>query len=314
MTATATTTAPGVTGSWRFPAATLAVGLFAVVVPQIVGSYYVSVALTLCMWIALTQSWTILSGMAGYISLGHVVFYGLGGYVSVVTWQLLPLWVAIPLAGLAAGLFAAIIGAPVLRVRGPYFVILTFGIAELVKYIVINVEATIAQTGRLMFGTPSISILFYVMLGLAVGATLLAWSVRRSRLGAGLIAIREDEPAAETIGVPVVRYKTYAYILSAVIPGMVGAVMGLRLTYVEVLQLFNPIISFTIVTMAIIGGSDDARGPVLGAGFLLVLSELLWSSLPQLYMVALGALLVCFVLFAPNGIVGLITSRGGAKR
>ncbi len=314
MTAAPTTTAPGVTGTWRFPVATLAAGLFAIAVPQVVGSYYVSVALTLCMWIALTQSWTILSGMAGYISLGHVVFYGLGGYVSVVTWQLLPLWVAIPLAGLAAGLFAAIIGAPVLRVRGPYFVILTFGIAELVKYIVINVEATIAQAGRLMFGTPPVTILFYVMLGLAVGATLLAWSVRRSRLGAGLIAIREDEPAAETIGVPVVRYKTYAYILSAVIPGMVGAVMGLRLTYVEVLQLFNPIISFTIVTMAIIGGSDDARGPVLGAGFLLVLSELLWSSLPQLYMVALGTLLVCFVLFAPNGIVGLLARRGGGRR
>lgn len=298
---------------WRFPVAALVVGLAALAVPQLVGTYYVSVALTLCMWIALTQSWTILSGMAGYISLGHVVFYGLGGYVAVVTWKLLPLWVSIPLAGVVAGLFAALIGAPVLRVRGPYFVILTFGIAELIKYIVINVEATIAQAGRLMFGTPSISILFYVMLGLALAATILAWGVRRSRLGAGLIAIREDEPAAETIGVPVVRYKTYAYILSAVIPGMVGAVMGLRLTYVEVLQLFNPIISFTIVTMAIIGGSDDARGPVLGAAFLLFLSELLWSSLPQLYMVVLGALLVSFVLFAPDGIVGLFTRRRRAR-
>lgn len=297
------------TAPWRFPAAVVAGGLLAILVPQLVGVYYVSVALGLCMWIALTQSWTILSGMAGYISLGHVVFYGLGGYVAVVTWQVLPLWVAIPLAGVVAGLFAAIIGAPVLRVRGPYFVILTFGIAELVKYIVINVEASIAQGGRLMFGTPGVPSLYYVMLGLAVAGTLLAWAVRRSRLGAGLIAIREDEPAAETIGVPVARFKSYAFILSAVIPGMVGAVMGLRQTYVEVLQLFDPVVSFTIVTMAIIGGSDDARGPLFGAAFLVVLSELLWSNLPQLYMVILGALLVCFVLFAPNGIVGLVTRR-----
>lgn len=297
------------TAAWRFPAAVVAGGLLAILVPQLVGVYYVSVALGLCMWIALTQSWTILSGMAGYISLGHVVFYGLGGYVAVVTWQVLPLWVAIPLAGVVAGLFAAIIGAPVLRVRGPYFVILTFGIAELVKYIVINVEASIAQGGRLMFGTPGVPSLYYVMLGLAVAGTLLAWAVRRSRLGAGLIAIREDEPAAETIGVPVARFKSYAFILSAVIPGMVGAVMGLRQTYVEVLQLFDPVVSFTIVTMAIIGGSDDARGPLFGAAFLVVLSELLWSNLPQLYMVILGALLVCFVLFAPNGIVGLVTRR-----
>ncbi len=309
MTAAPSAKAPGSTLQWRFPAMVLLVSLAAVAVPQLVGSYYVSVALTLCMWIALTQSWTILSGMAGYISLGQVVFYGLGGYVAVVTWKLLPLWASIPLAGIVAGAFAAIIGAPVLRVRGPYFVILTFGIAELVKFIVINVESTIAQAGRLMFGAPSIPTLFYVMLGLAAAATLLAWTVRRSRLGAGLIAIREDEPAAETIGVPVVRFKVYAFVLSAVIPGMVGAVMGLRLTYVEVLQLFNPIISFTVVTMAIIGGSDDARGPILGAVFLVTLSEFLWSSLPQLYMVVLGVLLVCFVLFAPNGIVGLLTRR-----
>lgn len=292
-----------------FPAAVIAVGLFALTVPHLVGNYYVSVALTLCMWIALTQSWAILSGMAGYISLGHVLFYGLGGYVSVLAWKTLPLWVSIPMAGVVAGLFALIIGAPVLRVRGPYFVILTFGIAELVKFIVINVESTIAQAGRLMFGAPPIETLFYIMLALAVVASLLTWGVRRSKLGAGLIAIREDEAAAETIGVPVVRYKVYAYVLSAVIPGMVGAVMGLRLTYVEVLQLFNPIVSFTIVTMAIIGGSDDARGPILGAGFLMILSEFLWSSLPQLYMIVLGILLVTFVLFAPNGMVGLLTRR-----
>jgi len=295
-----------------FPAAVIVVGLFALAVPYLVGNYYVSVALTLCMWIALTQSWAILSGMAGYISLGHVLFYGLGGYVSVLAWKTLPLWVSIPMAGVVTGLFALIIGAPVLRVRGPYYVILTIGIAELVKYIEINVESTIAQAGRLMFGAPPVATLFYVMLALAVAASLLTWGIRRSRLGAGLIAIREDEPAAETIGVPVVRYKVYAYVLSAIIPGMVGAVMGLRLTYVEVLQLFNPVVSFTIVTMAIIGGSDDARGPVLGAGFLMILSEFLWSSLPQLYMIVLGILLVTFVLFAANGMVGLFTRRKAA--
>lgn len=291
---------------WRFPLGVVAAGLAAALIPQGVGVYYVSVVLTLCMWIALTQSWAILSGMAGYISLGHVVFYGLGTYTVVVTWPALPIYVSIPLAGLMAGLFAAVVGAPVLRVRGPYFVILTFGIAELVKFVIINIESAMDQAGRLMFGTPSIESLFYVMLALAVVATVLAWLVRRSRLGAGLIAIREDEEAAETIGVPVARFKVYAYVLSAIIPGMVGGVMGLRLTYVEIIHVFNPVVSFTIVTMAIIGGSDDARGPILGAAFFVVLSELLWSSLPQLYMVILGLFLILFVLFAPYGIVGAL--------
>lgn len=290
----------------RAPLAILGIGLAAVIVPQLSGTYYVTVAFTLCMWIALTQSWTILSGMAGYISLGHVVFYGLGGYVVVVAWQTIPLILSIPLAGLTTGLFAALIGSSVLRVRGPYFVILTFGIAELVKYILLNVDAEMGQAGRFMIGLPPITTLYYIVLALAVAATLMAWGVRRSKLGAGLIAIREDEEAAETIGVPVARYKTYAYVLSAVIPGMVGGLMGLRNTYMEVVYIFNPMVSFTIVTMAIIGGSDDYRGPIFGALFLTVLSEFLWSSLPQLYMIVLGALLIAFVLFAPNGIAGLL--------
>ncbi|MDP6926100.1 MAG: hypothetical protein QGG84_03315, partial [Rhodospirillales bacterium] len=94
--------------------------LMAIILPGFVDAYSLTVALTLCMWIALTQSWAILSGMTGYISLGHVVFYGLGAYTVVVTWQTIPLFIAIPLAGLFAGLFAFTIGTPVLRVRGPY--------------------------------------------------------------------------------------------------------------------------------------------------------------------------------------------------
>ena len=289
----------------RAPFVVVGVGLVALIVPELFSTYYVTVAFSLCMWIALTQSWTILSGMAGYISLGHVVFYGLGGYIVAVAWRVLPIYVSIPLAGLATGLFALLIGYSVLRVRGPYFVILTLGIAELVKFILFYLEAAIGKAGRFMIGLPPIEQLYYIVLGLAVAATLLAWGVRRSKLGVGLIAIREDEEAAETIGVPVARYKVYAYVLSAIIPGMVGGLMGLRNSYMEVIHIFNPAISFTIVTMAIIGGSDDARGPVYGALFLTLLSETFWSNLPQLYMVVLGALLITFVLFAPNGIVGL---------
>lgn len=279
-------------------------------VPWVVGPYYLTAALSLCMWIALTQSWIVISGMAGYISLGHVVFFGLGAYTSVVTWKLVPLYFAIPLAGLVSGLFALLIGPPVLRVRGPYFVILTLGLAELVKFIVVNVETGLGKASRLLFGTPDVADLYFTMLGLAVAASLLAYFARRSRFGRALLAIREDEEAAETIGIPVARHKVCAYALSAIVPGMVGAVMALRSTYFEPIQVFHPMISFTVVTMAIIGGSDDARGPFVGAVFLVVLSELLWANAPQLYMIILGGLLVGFVLFAPQGIVGRLAARG----
>ncbi len=283
--------------------------LMAIILPGFVDAYSLTVALTLCMWIALTQSWAILSGMTGYISLGHVVFYGLGAYTVVVTWQTIPLFIAIPLAGLFAGLFAFTIGTPVLRVRGPYFVILTFGIAELVKFVVVNVEVGMGKASRLLFGAPGTEEIYYAMLFLAVVATVLTWALKRSRFGQGLVAIREDEAAAETIGIPVARYKAIAFTISAVIPGMVGGLMALRSTYFETLQVFNPLVSFTIVTMAIIGGSDDARGPILGAGMLVILSELLWANAPQLYMIILGVLLIAFVLTMPYGIVGYISEK-----
>ncbi len=283
--------------------------LMAIILPGFVDAYSLTVALTLCMWIALTQSWAILSGMTGYISLGHVVFYGLGAYTVVVTWQTIPLFIAIPLAGLFAGLFAFTIGTPVLRVRGPYFVILTFGIAELVKFVVVNVEVGMGKASRLLFGAPGTEEIYYAMLFLAVVATVLTWALKRSRFGQGLVAIREDEAAAETIGIPVARYKAIAFTISAVIPGMVGGLMALRSTYFETLQVFNPLVSFTIVTMAIIGGSDDARGPILGAGMMVILSELLWANAPQLYMIILGVLLIAFVLTMPYGIVGYISEK-----
>ncbi len=283
--------------------------LMAIILPGFVDAYSLTVALTLCMWIALTQSWAILSGMTGYISLGHVVFYGLGAYTVVVTWQTIPLFIAIPLAGLFAGLFAFTIGTPVLRVRGPYFVILTFGIAELVKFVVVNVEVGMGKASRLLFGAPGTEEIYYAMLFLAVVATVLTWALKRSRFGQGLVAIREDEAAAETIGIPVARYKAIAFTISAVIPGMVGGLMALRSTYFETLQVFNPLVSFTIVTMAIIGGSDDARGPILGAGMLVILSELLWANAPQLDMILFGVLLIAFVLTMPYGIVGYISEK-----
>jgi branched-chain amino acid transport system permease protein len=282
--------------------------------PFLVGPYLLGVGLVLLMWIALTQSWVVISGLTGYVSLGHAVFFGLGGYVMALCWQVLPIWAAIGLAGLAASALALLVGYPCLRVRGPYFVILTFGVAEFVKFVVVAIEAAQGKAGRLLFGTPPLELLFYTMLALAAAATVLTYVLRRSRIGFGLRAIREDETAARTIGIPTTWLKLMAYTLSAVIPGMVGAVMMMRSTYFEPIQAFSPITSFTIVSMAIIGGSDDALGPLLGAAFLVILSELLWANAPQVYMIILGVLMVGFVLFAPDGIYGRLRSFRAGKR
>ena len=281
--------------------------------PFVVGPYWVGVGIALLSWIALTQSWVVFSGMTGYVSLGHAVFFGLGAYVTALFWQAASLWLLVPASGLAGVALALLVGYPSLRVRGPYFVILTFGIAEFVKYVVVAVEAGLDSTGRLLIGTPLPEELYYAMLALAAAATLLTALIGGSRFGAGLRAIREDEVAAATLGVPVTRYKLIAFAISAFIPGMVGAVWALRATYFEPLQLFSPITSFTIVSMAIIGGSDRAAGPVLGSAFLVVLSEILWARAPQFYLVLVGVLLVGFVLFAPQGMVERLTPARRAR-
>lgn len=272
--------------------------------------YWTGLGITLMIAVALTQSWALLSALSGYVSLGHVVFYGLGAYLVVVTWNVIPLWLALPAASLAACAFAAIIGYPVLRVRGPYFVILTFGVAELVKYVMIAGESALGHASRLILGAPEPIDLFYIMLGLAALATILSYIVRRTRLGHGLRAIRESETAAETIGVPVAFYKVAAFVLSAAVPGAVGGVMALRATYFEPRVVFDPMISFSMIAMTIIGGSDDLKGPVIGAVLLTALSEMLWANAPEVYMIILGILLVCFVRFLPGGIGGLLARSG----
>jgi len=284
----------------------LLVAVGALCLPLLGNDYYLGVGFTLFGWVALAQSWTLVSGLAGYISLGHVVFAGIGGYLLVLTWGAVPIWLGAIVGAGGAGLFALLVGLPVMRVRGPYFVILTFGLAEFAKYVVINIESVLGKFSRLLLGGPALQDLYWVMAALALVGTFSVVVVRRLRLGAGLIAIREDETAAGTLGVPTMRFKLIAFALSALLPGLVGAMFVLRTGYFEPLQAFDPIISFTIVTMAIIGGSEDARGPVLGAIFLVLLSELLWSNFPQVYMVILGVLLIGFVLFAPNGVSGLL--------
>ena len=181
------------------------------------------------MWLALTQSWCVLSKMTGYVSLGHVVFYGTRRLPRRHHLAKLPLPLAIAAAGALAALFAVVIGLPVLRVRGPYFVILTFGIAELVKYSILAGEAASGTASRILFGAPDLLVIYFAMFALAAAATLLLVLVSRSRFGQGLRSLRENEEAAETLGVPVVRYKLLAFVLSAAIPGMVGARHGLAL-------------------------------------------------------------------------------------
>jgi branched-chain amino acid transport system permease protein len=282
--------------------------LIAVVLPFASNDYGISFATTLFAWIALAQSWVILSGYTGYVSLGHAAFVGAGAYVLTLTWGAVPFWFGLLLGGLSSSFLALVVGTPCLRVRGPYFVILTLGVSEFLKYAVINIEASLGMFGRLLLDAPSPLAMFCLTVGLATAATLMALVIRCTKLGAGLRAIRENESAAEMTGVPVTSLKVIAFVLSAFIPGMIGGIMVSRGGYFEPLQIFSPKISLTIITMCIAGGSDNAWGPLIGALFLNILSEILWDRAPQLYMIILGFILIIFVLKLPDGIYGWLSA------
>jgi len=274
-------------------------------VPSVFGEYGIGIGLTFLMWVAMTLSWSVLSRLSGYVSLGHAVFYGLGAYLMAAFWGQASIPVIVIGAGLAGGLFAALVGTPVLRVRGPYFVILSFGLAELVKFSVLALESALGVSSRIIFNAPELSTLYYAMLGLAVASVVLYEGVRRARLGLGLRALRENEEAAETVGIPVASYKLAAYVLSAILPAMVGALMAMRTPYFSAGQSFDPMISVTVIAMAVLGGGERVSGALAGVIFLTVLAEVLWASAPLLYMVLLGSVLIGFVLVAPDGVIGL---------
>ena len=272
-------------------------------VPLAASDYHVSVVLDVLMWVALAESWIILSGYTGYISLGHSAFYGLGAYLMAMTVGDLPYGMLVIMAGLFSAAFAFAIGLPFLRIRGPYFVILTLGLTELTKYIVVNLEIKLGGTvGRVIMITPELTVLYFSILAVAVMATVAAYFAKNSRFGIGLFSIKEDEDAANALGVNTSRYKLLAFGISAAFPGMIGAIMALRRSYIDPYTVFSPMVSFQVIVMASLGGVEGIGGAMLGAILLTLVSEVLWAQYPYHYMIILGLIMIFVVKFLPQGV------------
>lgn len=291
----------------------LALGLvliFLCFLPFRVSDYFVSVLLELLMWVTLTESWIILSGYTGYISLGHSAFFGLGAYLMAMVWTHIPYFLGVILGGVVSAGFAFLIGFPFLRVRGPYFVILTLGLTEITKYIFINLEIKLGGTiGRILMMTPGLHQLYYSVLIVAVIATASAYFVKKSRFGTGLLSIKEDEDAASSLGINSSYYKWLAFGISASFPGMVGAILSLRRSYIDPYTVFNPMVSFQVIVMALLGGAEDPAGAMLGAVMLTLISEALWARYPYYYMIILGIIMILIVKFMPMGVLSPIKNR-----
>jgi len=279
-------------------------------------------AFTILKAVALASSLNILLGYTGYVSFGHIVFYGFGGYVGLflLTEQDWSLWNAILAGGLASGMLAFLLGTAILRLRGAYFALATIGINEAMKAFINNFELFGGPTGiTLNFSVykpyggaaQALQTSFYLAAGLALLVLLLSHVVRTSKFGLGLLAIRENEDAAEVMGVVAPRTKTWAYVLSAIIPGMIGVLFFFKNGNVEPHDAFPLHASIELLVMVMLGGQGTVLGPILGAfayqgmrGFL-VTSDFF----KDIQLSVSGALLLLIVLFIPTGAIGWLRQR-----
>ncbi|MFQ6111776.1 MAG: branched-chain amino acid ABC transporter permease [Nitrospinota bacterium] len=283
-------------------------GLF----PLVANPYHISLFILIFMYIALAQSWNIISGYTGYISFGHVSFFGVGAYTA--TLLIVRLGYSWPIAsvlgGAAATILSVIVGYPCLRLKGPFFAIAMLGLSQLLMLIVMMLTG-----GGEGLALPPIvkTVPTYYAMGLtAMGVGLLTYKISKSKLGLRLMAIREDEVAAEVMGINTTNYKLSAFMLSAFFPGLAGGINAWYVSYIDPPSVFTVLISIQMVIMTMFGGSGTVLGPVLGAVVISLLSEFFWARFPFLHQGLLGVLIVVVILFIPRGIMGLLKDRGWA--
>jgi branched-chain amino acid transport system permease protein len=295
---------PGASILWLAPIACL------VVLPWFASSFVVSLALSIAMYAGLALSWAMFSGATGYIALSTSAFFGIGAYACAIVLGSWPWPVVIFCGGAVAALLALGLGFCVLHLRGTYFAILTFGISELLKNLISYIEKSqFGTVGRMMLGAPSLPVIYWTVLALALLAAVIYWLVSRSDFGAALRAIGSDEDRAATLGLNVRTAKIAGFCLSAVIPGALGAAVAVRWTYIEPQMVFNPFIVFQTVLVATIGGANRLAGPILGAVVFGLLEELLRLHFAHYYMILLGVLLILAVLYVPNGLASILPTR-----
>lgn len=276
--------------------------------PWLASEFQLSLVLTCLMYVGLAVSWAMFSGSTNYLSLATAAFFGIGAYVTAWGFGTLPYGLVVPLGGLAAALFAALVGAAVLHLRGAYFAVITFGLGELVRHAITYAEKTWAKTvGRVIVEPPEAATVYLTVLAIAAGAVAATAWVRASRFGLALAGIGADEERAQTLGVATRRTKVAGFALAAFFAGALGAAMAVRWTYVEPASVFNPFIGFQTVLIAMIGGAQTLVGPLVSAVFFSVLTELLRLRFPYAYLIMLGVLLVALVLYLPGGFASLLS-------
>ena len=266
------------------------------------------------LYITLSQSWNIIGGFTGQQNLGHAAFFGIGALTTRYLWLYgLPLPLALLAGALATALFALIIGFPAFRLKGVYFIIGTLVLAEILRIIFDTVLPRANVLPSKLLNTYSLTPRYYLCLVVAVLAVALVYWISRSKLGLGLMSIREDEDAAEAAGVNIQKYKLLAFLISTSMAGLAGGLYAYYAAAVQPGYLFAPVWTFDAVIIVFVGGVGTILGPIIGSVFFVLLKQLLSLYLPGgFHVLVFGVLFIIVVLFLPGGLVELMAKLRGA--
>lgn len=295
---------------------------FLVIAPLLIqDTHFQHLLIMLMLFATLSQAWNLIGGYAGQVSFGHAAFFGIGAYGAMAPlnhWGLTP-WAGMLIGGLAAVLLALIIGVPVFRLRGHYFAISTFAIAEVLRELFLSwewvdgafgLDAPVLDPGFYNFMFYKTKLPYhYTVLVFFVAMMSMMYRIERVRMGYYFRAIKQSLNAAEALGVNTSRYKLYAMLLSAFFTAICGSFYAQYILHIEPATVLSLDISIKIVLVTVLGGAGTLWGPLLGSAILIPLSEYtrIWlgGTGMGIDLIVLGALIVAICILEPKGIVGL---------
>jgi branched-chain amino acid transport system permease protein len=284
----------------------LAIVIFLVL--PITGSYYIlRVCGVVFLFAIMAQALNIFVGYLGRPSFGHVVFFGIGAYVStlIIDYFGIPSLMAILLGGLASFVFALLIGPAILKLAGAYLAIALLAVAECVRVVVNSLDwLTGGGWGMVVKYSMGPMEFYYATFSILVLSFFIFYKIVNSKHGLALTCIRDDEYAAEIIGINTMLYKVYALSISAIFIGICGGIWACYVTYVDPTHAFSVWTSFDMLLIVLLGGSSTLWGPIIGSGFYNILSEFLVTSFPSFHKIISGVILLFVVIFMPQGIYG----------
>jgi branched-chain amino acid transport system permease protein len=286
------------------------------IIPFVTNNFVLRFATDILLFAIMASAWNIIGGYTGYASFGNVVFFGIGAYITAIFMNLLNMnfFLALFLSGLGGGLFAFLMGLPILRLTGHYFAIATLGVAEAMKALVQNLEITEGNGGMYLpvmdlSVNASYKFFYFTALGVLIILLVVTAVILRSKLGYGMIAIREDEDAANSLGINTTVFKCISFAISGFFTSLAGSIYAYQQGFIKPEPVFSVLVTVKMIVMGVFGGIGSLFGPLIGAATIEIISEFLSNYFLVAHTLFFGTIIIIAILFFPKGLADMFSGR-----